>query len=196
VADLQADPAARFQQIYAQSYRSLVGYARRRTSSAEDAADVVAETFLVAWRRVDVIPPGDDATPWLYGVARNVISNQVRGARRRERLTHRLQFELTPVPVDGPETVQTSITDEALARLSEGDRELLRLMAWEGLEASEIAVALGFSSGTVRVRLSRARRRFAQHLREASGQGVRAPTPGLPPLAERNRGGDRHNGQA
>ena len=61
----------------------MLGYALRRTDNTDDAADVLAETFLVAWRRPDEIPPGPQARLWLYGTARRVLANQRRAERRR-----------------------------------------------------------------------------------------------------------------
>ena len=83
----------RFSALYADCYPRLLGYALRRTHTVEDAADVVAETFLVAWRRLEHVPPGDEARLWLYGVARRVLANQRRGERRRDRLEVRLLLE-------------------------------------------------------------------------------------------------------
>ena len=172
MSENESDRAARFRRLYAGSYRSLAGYARRRTLSAEDAADVVAETFLVAWERREAMPSGDKALPWLFGVARNVIANQQRGTQRQQRIARRLHFELAPVAVESPEDAATSVAGEALGRLSEPDRELLRLVAWEGLGPSEIATVLNCSGGAVRVRLLRARRRFAHHFGTLSGEPV------------------------
>lgn len=197
MGELDVDPAARFQQLYEQSYRSLVGYARRRTANPEDAADVVADTFLVAWRRMSVIPPGDEAVPWLYGVARNVINNQRRGARRRDQLARRLQNEPQPLSVEETEAVETSATTAALSRLSAVDREVLCLQAWEGLTASELAVALGCSNTAARVRLMRARRRFAQRFRQLGGRSsaqVGGPREPQAPTVEGGREGERHRG--
>ena len=177
VGDLQTDPAATFRQLYAESYRSLVAYARRRTSNAEEAADVVAETFLVAWQRVEIIPHHDRALPWLYGVARNVIANHRRADSRRERLGERLRLQLLPVAPESFDVEATLLTRQALALLSEPDREVLALSAWEELSPAEIAVALGCSPGTARVRLLRARRRFAHRFNELS----EASAPSFPP---------------
>jgi len=189
VGDIQPDRAARFRRVYADNYRSLVAYARRRTSNADDAADVVAETFLVTWQRLDDIEGSDRPLPWLYGVARNVILNQQRGDRRRERLAERLRFELAPISTDPPEAEATSAAHEALAFLSESDREVLRLSAWEGLSPAEMAAVLNCSPGTARVRLLRARRRFAHHFAErAEGEGNSFPRRHGPALAMRNEG--------
>src|SRR3954468_13578086 len=80
----------RFRVMYDANYHRLLGYAVRRTETEQDAADVVAETFTTAWRRLDDVPPGDEARQWLYGVARRALANQRRSERRRERLGERL----------------------------------------------------------------------------------------------------------
>jgi RNA polymerase sigma-70 factor (ECF subfamily) len=80
----------RFRRPFAETERELLTYVLRRVDRAEDAADVVAETFLVAWRRLDKVPAGDEARLWLYGVARRQLANQRRGQLRRLRLADRL----------------------------------------------------------------------------------------------------------
>src|SRR3954447_23336556 len=149
----------RFSHLYRENARELLGYALRRSSDPDDAADVVAETFLVAWRRLGDVPLDCEARLWLYGTARRVLANQDRGGRRRDRLTERLREELRrELPAQG--TVQRSAFLEALAQLREADRELLMLIGWEELTPSEAARALGISSRAARTRLHRARRRL------------------------------------
>ncbi|WP_127504950.1 RNA polymerase sigma factor [Actinoplanes solisilvae] len=152
----------RFRHVYADNFEPLLAYAMRRVDQPEDAADVVAETFLIAWRRHPEIPGGDEARLWLYGVARRVLSNQNRGGRRRERLGARLRERLATGVVTDPaaEVSQQVAVRAALARLGELDREVLRLTAWEGLEPREVAEVLNLSAATVRTRLSRARSRL------------------------------------
>jgi RNA polymerase sigma-70 factor (ECF subfamily) len=143
--------------------RDILGYALRRTRDPEDAADVVAETFLVAWRRLAEVPLGDEARLWLYGTARHVLANQERGTRRRDRLTERLRDELRQqLPVQPAQEGSAFI--EALARLGEADRELLMLIGWEELTPAEAAQTLGISPLAARTRLHRARRRLRAQL--------------------------------
>src|ERR1700684_297555 len=85
----------RFEELYAANCGPLLGYVLRRTDNPDDAADVIAETFLTAWRRLDAVPPGDEARLWLYGVARRVLANYRRGERRRAVLADRLRAELS-----------------------------------------------------------------------------------------------------
>jgi RNA polymerase sigma factor (sigma-70 family) len=155
------DPAPeriRFEALYDAHASAVLAYARRRCGGG-DAEDVLAETFLVAWRRRDEVP--DDALPWLYAVAGNVVRNRLRSERRRTALTARLAAEpaLTPEP-DAPDPQLR----EALARLKPIDREALLLTAWEGLEPDRAAQAAGCSRTTFNVRLHRARRRLAKEL--------------------------------
>jgi DNA-directed RNA polymerase specialized sigma24 family protein len=84
----------RFEELYAANCGPILGYVLRRTDNPDDAADVIAETFLTAWRRLDAVPPGDEARLWLYGVARRVLANHRRGERRRTVLADRLRAQL------------------------------------------------------------------------------------------------------
>jgi RNA polymerase sigma factor (sigma-70 family) len=138
-----------------------------------DAADVVAEVFLVAWRRRREMPPEAEVRLWLYGVARRVLANYHRGGVRRERLGERLRQRLkVAVGVDPGSEVPDRVTVQAaLARLGELDREVLMLTFWEGLEPREAAVVLQVSSAAVRTRLSRARAR----LRDLVGDDLGPP---------------------
>lgn len=125
------------------------------------ADDVVADVFLVAWRRLDDVPP--EPLPWLLGVARRVVANRRRGAARDVALVTRLQCE--PIaPADSGAVADDPAVFQALERVSERDRELLLLVAWDGLGREQAAAVLGISPGTFAVRLHRARRRFARAL--------------------------------
>ena len=122
----------RFRKLYAEHRAEILAYALRRVADSEDAADVLAETFLVAWRRLDDLPPRRQARFWLIGVARRALANQRRGENRRSKLVERLRIELA---VDlGRIRIETSDGGEVLAALSTldpADQELLRLNAWE-----------------------------------------------------------------
>jgi RNA polymerase sigma-70 factor (ECF subfamily) len=156
----------RFSNLYRHQARELLGYALRRTADPDDAADVVAETFLIAWRRLGDVPSGDEARLWLYGTARRVLANRDRGARRRDRLTERLRDELRrQLPAHQGREGGGAIL-EALAELREADRELLMLIGWEELTPTEAAQALGISPLAARTRLHRARRRLRARLAE------------------------------
>jgi RNA polymerase sigma-70 factor (ECF subfamily) len=153
-----------FEAIFNATYEAISGYALRRCSSPHDAADVVAETFAIAWRRVDEMPTGDAARLWLYGVARRVLANHRRGERQRRLRTTELGDEVAALIGD---PLDASIIATAFGELSEADREILGLVAWEGLDRDAIATVLGCSRSTARVRLHRARVRFSRVLRTA-----------------------------
>ncbi|MFB9209149.1 RNA polymerase sigma factor [Nonomuraea spiralis] len=154
----------RFEAIYDAYYPAIHQYAARRISSADDTADVISETFLTAWRRIDDVPDGERALLWLYGVARRVLANQHRGASRRAVLADRLREELVadrPVtPVD-LEHVRAAFDD-----LPERDREVLALACWEGLTSKQIAKVMGCTAIAARTRLHRARKRLAAGLEQ------------------------------
>jgi RNA polymerase sigma-70 factor, ECF subfamily len=150
-----------FEELFRKAYPAVRGYALRRTSP-EAAHDVVAETFLVAWRRFEDVP--EDALPWLFGVARRVLANQRRTSGRGEGLEQGLAAR-APRPDDLEEGVaESDVVRAALARLSERDREALMLVAWHGLSGKRAARAAGCTRTAFDVRLHRARRRLAAQL--------------------------------
>jgi RNA polymerase sigma-70 factor (ECF subfamily) len=161
----------RFAQTFEEHFRAVSAYALRRTTPAE-AEDVVAETFLVAWRRLDEIP--EEAKPWLLGVARRVLANQRRAAGRR----HALKERVAGVPASEQEPSRRPTVLHALACLSDTDREVLLLVAWDGLSVREAATTLRCTRTAMKVRLHRARRRFRTELHrlERGGTGGLATT--------------------
>jgi RNA polymerase sigma-70 factor (ECF subfamily) len=160
VADRDDDRRRRFEELVDANYAPLLGYAMRRVDQPADAADVVCDVFLVTWRRIDDVPTGEESTLWLYGVARRSVANARRGLRRRRALHDRLQAQVDALRLVSPEPSVVEPIADALARLSDDDRELLTLTAWEGLSPTQIAAVVGVEPGTVRVRLHRARRRL------------------------------------
>jgi RNA polymerase sigma-70 factor, ECF subfamily len=153
----------RFESLFREHYAAVRGYALRR-APRDMAPDVVAETFLVAWRRLDDVPA--DPLPWLYGVARRVLANARRSADRGLALERRLATAAVPARLGDPgERVgDTEIVRAALARLSERDRETLMLVAWDGLSSARAARAAGCTRAAFAVRLHRARARLAAEL--------------------------------
>jgi RNA polymerase sigma-70 factor, ECF subfamily len=150
----------RFELLYAKYAPAVKAYVLRR-AEVSMADDVLAEVFVVCWRRFEEVPP--DPLPWLLGVARRVMSTQRRGERRRVALRDRLA-ETAVDSSDETAAMQDGPLAGALARLSEGDRELLLLIAWDGLSPAQAASVLGVKPSTVRVRLMRARRRLTHAL--------------------------------
>jgi RNA polymerase sigma-70 factor, ECF subfamily len=155
---------------------AVLAYALRRIPR-EDAADVVAETFLVAWRRVEELDERS-ALPWLYAVARRVLLSQQRSARRQLAIAERVAAA-EPSPV--AETSGTSSGSrrllDALAALSGRDREALMLAAWEELSSSDAAHVLGCSATAYRIRLHRARVRLRERLAEPESGSQRPSAP-------------------
>jgi len=176
----------RFEAVFRATHTRVLAYALRRCATRECAEEVVSETYLIAWRRFDVVP-GDDPLPWLLGTAERVLGNQRRQAARR-----------SPGGVDSPiegldlhdpkTTVPEALAEReafltAFAALSERDREVLALIAWDGLHVREAAVVLNCSSAVFSLRLHRARRRLLKELKRAGhslGEAFEQP-----PLVER-----------
>jgi RNA polymerase sigma-70 factor (ECF subfamily) len=161
-----------FESLYARMFHHLLGYATRRCDGPEDAADVVAETFAVAWRNIDRVPPGAEARPWLYGVARNVLANQRRRVTRQRQLAAEIAVLYEP---SAEESADLGIVTAIFRKLPDQDRELLSLVAWEGLDPGQIATVLGCSRNAARIRLHRARKRLAREL-AAAGVALNLPT--------------------
>jgi len=157
-ADRAAAAEARFTALFARHYPAVFGYAARRVGR-DEAADAAADVFTVTWRRLGRVPPEPETLPWLYGVARRVVANHERAANRHLRLRARAAATAAAA-VAGPDPGRLDI-ETALARLGRGDREVLRLSAWEELQPAEMAVVLGCSPNTAAVRLHRARQRLA-----------------------------------
>ena len=161
-----ADAEARFSELMGEHGRAVLGYLTRRTDPAFDAADLMAEVFVVAWRRLGDVPgQSDEARAWLLGVARRVLANHHRGATRRTQLADRLRGDLelrsqTHAALDGV----AGRVGEALERLDIEDRELLTLIAWEDLTSEQAGAVLGLSGAAVRKRLQRIRARLRADL--------------------------------
>jgi RNA polymerase sigma-70 factor (ECF subfamily) len=163
----------RFRQLYESQLDDLKVYCLRRLGR-DEAEDALAEIFAVAWRKLEKVPAGNEARLWLYGVARNVVRNSMRSARRRARLGNRVSGISDP-PRPGP--AETTITRSehadvlvALSKLRPGDQELLRLHAWEELSRSEIASVFDISISAVDMRLYRAIARMSVALDSLAGE--------------------------
>lgn len=169
---------ARFADLYKTYFRHVYAYCYRRTGP-DRADDAVAETFLTAWRKIDQVPEGPAVLPWLYGVARGVVRNLWRGARRKDRLERKLQA-LGIDPAAPAETLvilreETGQILLALSRLSENEQEILRLSVWEDLPHSDIALTLGISPEAARQRLSRARKSLTREYNRLEKRANTAP---------------------
>lgn len=162
--ELRVDLAtAAFEAAFRANHDDLFRYAVRRVGP-DAADDLVADVFLVAWRRRAEVPAGAERL-WLFGVAANLVANVRRGQARRERLLTRMAGE----PVDDERDLGEAVSAAAqvravLATLSDLEQEALRLTEWEQLALGEAAQVAGCSQATFRVRLHRARRRLAARL--------------------------------
>jgi RNA polymerase sigma-70 factor (ECF subfamily) len=156
------DRRLRFEAMYLEQCGTVRRFVHRRIDPAV-ADDVVAEAFLVAWRRYDDAPP--DKLPWLLGIARGVLANQRRGQARRSALYERLASTVPRHDRDAQdEAAELSPVLRACASLSPRDQEILLLVAWDGLDRALAARALEISTAQFAVRLHRARRRLLRAL--------------------------------
>lgn len=155
------DRAALFRGVYEHCYGAIYAYAARRVG-ASSADEVAAETFLIAWRRMDALPV--DPLPWLYGVARNVVLRHWVDTGRQQRVRSVLGHERLPTPPGLQDESGDWRLWEAWEHLADADREVLALVAWEDLRVSDAARVLGCSAPVFSVRLHRARRRLARLL--------------------------------
>lgn len=156
----------RFVALYRNHYRDIYAYCRRRTT-ADEAEMATAETFAVAWEKMNDVPPGGKGLAWLYGVAYRVLGHRWRGLRRRRRLDQKLSA-LGVEPAQPPEILllsrhQKSQVMRAADHLRPAEVEILRLAVWEELSASEIALMLDISVDAARQRLSRAKKSLTYH---------------------------------
>jgi RNA polymerase sigma-70 factor (ECF subfamily) len=152
--------------LHEATYPDLLRFVERRLPGGE-AEDVVSAVFEVAWRRLDDVP--HEARAWLFGIARGVMANHVRGASRRADLEVRLlQEQATWGSRQGS---NHEIQEQVAARLDlirawqvlgASEREVLALVAFDGLSNNEAAQVLGCGRSAFAMRLARARRRLRQ----------------------------------
>jgi RNA polymerase sigma factor (sigma-70 family) len=164
---------ARFDSMYRAHYEDVRRFVGRRLAfpAAEDAA---AEVFVVAWRRFDEVGSQEALLPWLYGVARLVLANEFRRARRADALARRVTEFADRLPATGhAEGVAEWLTvAAAFDRLAEADQEVLRLVGWEELGVSEVARVLGCGRTAAAMRISRARKRLLRAMRVSAADQV------------------------
>ncbi|MEV6963731.1 sigma-70 family RNA polymerase sigma factor [Hamadaea sp. NPDC051192] len=179
------DAAARrrFEGLFDAHYAELTRFAARRVG-ADAAGDIVAHTFLIAWRRFAELPP-EHTRAWLYSTARQVIANELRGRTRRERLAAKAAAGGDVEVADPSGQVDEQLRVRAvLAELSPADQEVLRLVEWDGLDVAEAALVLRCTRTALKVRLHRARKRFAQRLlasEEQDASPIRRTRPTIVP---------------
>lgn len=178
---MQAELAdQRFRAMYHATEREVLAYFLRRTDEIS-ARDGAAETFLVAWRRIDDVPVGDEALPWLYGVARRVLANQRRSRRRYAALGRKLSgIDVPDVP--SPEVIVLRRSEDqeildAVERLRPEDQEILRLAIWEELPHRQIAEMVGTSAHAITQRIYRITRQLARDVARPARSPVRRAAP-------------------
>jgi len=169
MVDVSIDSSA-FERTFRAEHAAVCRYVLRRVEGAA-VDDVVAETFLVAWRRYEELD--GDPLPWLLGIARRVCANHLRGRARRGELAARLAAEPVWVKPGFQSHRGDVVMWSALASLREADREAILLTAWEGLENREATAVLDCSAATFAVRLHRARGRLRRAL-ESSAENNRS----------------------
>ena len=175
-----------FCEVFDRHAPAILRFAQRRLDCREAAQDVVSDTFTAAWRHWDRHPAPEVLLPWLYAIAGNAVRDQWRSAQRQRRLTGRLSA-LRPAghgadPGEG--VVLGRSISQALAALPEADREVLRLVAWEGqTDARMLGLALGLRPASARSRVLRARRRLRALLDDTDipGCGPAAQIPAASP---------------
>lgn len=161
----------RFDAMYRRCEQPVLAYAMRR-APAEVARDAAADAFVAAWRRFDELPP--DPLPWLIGATRKTLANQRRATARQARIVERLTIERSDPALPCAPSQADPAVRRAFSRLAAADREALALIAWDGLTPTQAARSLDCSPVGFRVRLHRARRRFAHALRRESEAEARS----------------------
>lgn len=152
-----------FERLYTAHSAEVLRYALRRGASRHDAEEVVEETFTVCWRRLDEVP--ECPLPWLLAVARRVLANQWRAKARRFALLEKLVASDPPGAVGGVDpAADYSALKKALASLPEREREVIRLVVWQGLTHEATAAVLGCSRNAVTKRYLRACRKLKAQL--------------------------------
>jgi RNA polymerase sigma-70 factor (ECF subfamily) len=160
------DRAESFTSLYDAVYADALRFVQRR-SQPDHAEDVVAEAFMVVWRRLEELPrTRDDARAWTFGIVRNVLLNRHRAERRQRALGVRLAAHAPEAsrPAEDDDVVSRVDLGKAWRLLSDVHQEALSLAVLEGLNAPNAAAVLGISPVAFRLRLSRARGALRLHL--------------------------------
>jgi RNA polymerase sigma factor (sigma-70 family) len=158
------DAEARFRALFEETYPAVARYARHRGMARPDVDDLVAATYEVAWRKLGAVPAGDGAVPWLLTVAHNHLRNHRRRLARDRALVERLPPPQDVPPPSEPTALGWREIRRALDALTDDDRELVLLVAWDGLSPAQAASVLGLTPAAARTRLHRARARLADLL--------------------------------
>lgn len=179
---MNGNAAAAAQRAVRTNSDHLLRYFEYRVRNPEDAADLLAETLLQAWRRIDRLPvePGQQRM-WLFTIAANVLANQRRSIRRRTNVVEALRSQLRESPVaDGTE--QIAVRD-AVSKLNDAQRELVMLIHWDGFTIVDAAELLGLNASTARSRYAAARDHLRGAGRRLGALLIEAAFGALPPAA-------------
>jgi RNA polymerase sigma-70 factor (ECF subfamily) len=162
----KAEHERQFRLLYERNYAPISAYVRRRVRRADGSdADIVAEVFVVAWRRFLDVPEQTKELPWLYGVARNLVASHFRNVRRLTVLTDRLVLEEGVAADSSTGSSELEIrVRRAVDQLSDLDREIFRLIHWEELSHEEVGLSVGISAKAVERRVARARTKVRDYL--------------------------------
>jgi len=152
--------SAEFDSFFRENYHLVVASAEYRLSSLEDAEEIAAATFRIAWQHHAT--GGELSVPWLYGVTRNLIGNEYRARKRRAALVERAAEQVSVVDEAAEDRAEE--LRSAVAKLPQHHQDVLRMAYWDDLTATEIGAVLGLTVPTVHVRLFRARRALRKAL--------------------------------
>lgn len=180
------DAIESFERLYEAQYGSIFAYVRRRLASASDVPDVVSEVFMVAWRRIDELPPPPQDRLWLFGVAHRCLLAHQRQHWSRVRLLSTLMAQANQIQLIEAGTDHLyARTRSALETLRPKDREVLILVYWDGLSHADAAIVLGCSVNAVALRVKKAKARLQSRLpSNVTNELTRPPTPLLTPRKE------------
>ncbi len=162
----RAEHERQFRLLYERNHAPIAAYVRRRVRRVNGSdEDIVAEVFVVAWRRFLEVPEQTEELPWLYGVARNLVANHLRSVQRSTALTDRLVLEERVAGEGATATSDLEIrVQRVVAQLTDLDREIFRLIHWEGLSHDEVGLSVGLTAKAVERRVARSRTRVRNYL--------------------------------
>lgn len=174
-----------FSELYRRTRVDVLAFLLRRCSTAEDAADCLAETYLLAWKKRDEMPGGAETRPWLFGVARNVMrrGNELRDRTAAAASALAAEVERAGAVCFPPDVEEPDPMMAAIAKLPELDREIITMLIWDELAPREVAAVLGLTPNVVRVRAHRARAKLKSAFANQDPDGGPEPEPSvaLPP---------------
>jgi RNA polymerase sigma-70 factor (ECF subfamily) len=156
----------------------ILAYLTRRVDPSEDAADLLSEVLTVLWKKAGALPTKDeDIRPWMFGIARKILQHHYRTQGRQHALADRLRSMLTVTEHPG-----FTITDDhldlrqALAQLSQIDRDIIGLVHWEGFTLADTSRIMGIKESTTRSRYHRAQATLRTHLTTQNEAATTEPT--------------------